>query len=288
LLPETRGQTERFLLSCAVARLARVVAVDVPHHVTQRGNARQYILDSDADRMVYLDLLRRYAQLHELSLVDDLNPTGYSQVMDEIVGGVVQREYTYGLQRVSQYQVISNLWTPSFYVYDGAGSVRQLANAAGAVTDTYEYDAFGVTLSHTGTMPNNYMYRGEQYDADLGLYYLRARYYNSLTGRFLSRDPEAGKAKIPATLHKYLYAAGDPVNMADPRGRASMLETGSLDVMIARTVPEQIVFASAVACGFGIDSYIIALLNGGNWMDNTLGGAGLLFGCATAGAGYYF
>jgi len=70
---ETRGQTERFLLSCAVARLARVVAVDVPHHVTQRGNARQYILDSDADRMVSLDLLRRYAQLHELSLVDDLN-----------------------------------------------------------------------------------------------------------------------------------------------------------------------------------------------------------------------
>jgi len=52
-----------------VARLARVVAVDVPHHVTQRGNARQCILDSDADRMVYLDLLRRYAQLHELSLV---------------------------------------------------------------------------------------------------------------------------------------------------------------------------------------------------------------------------
>jgi REP element-mobilizing transposase RayT len=45
-----------------------VVAVDVPHHVTQRGNARQCILDSDADRMVYLDLLRRYAQLHELFL----------------------------------------------------------------------------------------------------------------------------------------------------------------------------------------------------------------------------
>ena len=65
---ETRGQTERLLLSCAVARLARVVAVDVPHHVTQRGNARQCILDSDADRMVSLDLLRRYAQLHELFL----------------------------------------------------------------------------------------------------------------------------------------------------------------------------------------------------------------------------
>ncbi len=75
-------------------------------------------------------------------------------------------------------------------------------------------------------------YRGEQYDSDLGLYYLRARYYNPLTGRFLSRDPEDGKAKVPASLHKYLYTAGDPVNTADPRGRESMIETGSLDALI--------------------------------------------------------
>ena len=60
---------------------------------------------------------------------------------------------------------------------------------------------------------------GEQYDQDLGLYYLRARYYNPATGRFLSRDPEDGNAKIPATLHKYLYVGGNPVNWVDPRGR---------------------------------------------------------------------
>jgi putative transposase len=53
----------------AVARLARVVAVDVPHHVTQRGNARQYILASDADRTVYLSLFREYAAHHELSVM---------------------------------------------------------------------------------------------------------------------------------------------------------------------------------------------------------------------------
>lgn len=47
----------------------RVIAVDVPHHVTQRGNARQVIFDSDADRQIYLDLLREYIVLHELSLV---------------------------------------------------------------------------------------------------------------------------------------------------------------------------------------------------------------------------
>jgi hypothetical protein len=50
----------------------------------------------------------------------------------------VQREYTYGLQWISENQVISSVWTPSFYGYDGFGNVRQLTNAAGAVTDTYE------------------------------------------------------------------------------------------------------------------------------------------------------
>ena len=52
-----------------MARLARVIAVGVPHHVTQRGNARRYLLDSDADRMVYLSLLREYVELYELSLL---------------------------------------------------------------------------------------------------------------------------------------------------------------------------------------------------------------------------
>jgi putative transposase len=52
-----------------MARLARVVAVDVPHHVTQRGNARRFILESDSDKLVYLELLRQYCTLYELSLL---------------------------------------------------------------------------------------------------------------------------------------------------------------------------------------------------------------------------
>ena len=52
-----------------MARIARVVALDTPHHVTQRGNARQFILDSDSDRLVYLDLLRHYSGLHHLPLL---------------------------------------------------------------------------------------------------------------------------------------------------------------------------------------------------------------------------
>lgn len=50
-----------------MARLPRVVVVDVPHHVTQRGNARQVILASDPDRVTYLELLREYSQFYGLS-----------------------------------------------------------------------------------------------------------------------------------------------------------------------------------------------------------------------------
>src|SRR5208282_1784213 len=146
-------------------------------------------------------------------LVDDLNPTGYAQVVEEVTAGAVTRQYTYGLQRISQTQQIANAWTPAFYGYDGGGTVRLLTDATGTVTDTYDYDAWGNTVNTTGSTPNVYLYRGEQYDADLGLYYLRARYFNPLRGRFLTRDPKEHKPITskkrpidPTKFHKYLYA----------------------------------------------------------------------------------
>jgi len=161
---------------------------------------------------------------------DDVNPTGLPQVFEESVNGVVQRSYTYGLQRISESlspAVTGNsTWTPSFYGYDGMGSVRQLTGLDEKVTDNYNYDAFGNLLSSPGPTPNNYLYRGEQYDTNLNLYYFRARYYNPQTGRFMSRDPEDGKTIDPQSLHKYLYAGGDPVNRIDPMGREAQAEYG--------------------------------------------------------------
>jgi uncharacterized protein RhaS with RHS repeats len=49
-------------------------------------------------------------------------------------------------------------------------------------------------------------------------YYLRARFYQPETGRFISRDPLDGDIFSPPSLHKYVYAGCDPVNKVDPSG----------------------------------------------------------------------
>ena len=103
-------------------------------------------------------------------------------------------------------------------MYDGHGSVTALSDESGKVTDTYSYDAFGNLLKSTGRTENNYRYCGEQFDSTTGLYYLRARYMDTSTGRFISQDSYAGSAYDPDTLHKYLYANANPVSNSDPSG----------------------------------------------------------------------
>ena len=193
-------------------------------------------------------------------LVDDLSLTGYPQVVEELVNGAVARTYTYGYERISQSQTLTGAWTPSFYIYDGRGTVRMLASLAGSVTDTYDYDAFGNMLVKTGATPNVYLYRGERYDPDLKLYYLRARWYNPVTGRFMTRDPYAGSAYDPASLHRYNYARSNPANFLDPSGRFTVGEYG---LMFTNQVGKNLAIAAVgetVRCMLRADAGMLFLV----------------------------
>ena len=91
---------------------------------------------------------------------------------------------------------------------------------------------------------NSSHYRAEQYDSDLGLYYLRARYYNPLTGRFMSRDPNEGDPTDPKTLHKYLYVGGNPASAIDPSGR----DEEEYEVLTFKTAYKTVLYAARVIC----------------------------------------
>jgi RHS repeat-associated protein len=68
------------------------------------------------------------------------------------------------------------------------------------VKDEYDYDAFGIrsTTSQTSNSHGHYGYTGQEYDAEAGLLYLRARYYDPHMGRFISADPFLGICNDPA------------------------------------------------------------------------------------------
>lgn len=191
------------------------------------GGAVRYLYDGDGNRVAKIEggITTRY-------LVDTNNHTGHAQVVEELVGPNVSRQYTYGHDLVSQRQLIGTEWRVSFHGYDGHGSVRYLTDAGGAVTDTYTYDAFGNLIARTGATPNDYLYAGQRFDAAVGLYYLRARYMNPASGRFLTMDLLDGSAFEPQTLHKYLYVVNDPVNKLDPSGLQHSLTTVTLSIAV--------------------------------------------------------
>ena len=85
--------------------------------------------------------------------------------------------------------------------------------------------AFGERLEHTGTDPQPYAFTGEPLDLNVGWQHHRARWMDPAVGRFVRMDPWEGSRFEPATLHRYLYVAGDPVGKVDPSGLEFNLPT---------------------------------------------------------------
>jgi RHS repeat-associated protein len=69
-----------------------------------------------------------------------------------------------------------------------------------------------------GDGSNPYQFTGEAWDAEVELLYLRARYYQPETGRFITKDPWVGNVWQPSTLNRYVYVRNDPVKSIDLGG----------------------------------------------------------------------
>jgi RHS repeat-associated protein len=108
--------------------------------------------------------------------------------------------------------------TTAYYHADGLGSTRALSDSAGVRTDAYSYDAFGAERMHSGTAKQPFGYAGEQQDEELGLVFLRARYYDPQVGRFASKDPFVGLDTDAQSRNRFVYADQNPVLLTDPSG----------------------------------------------------------------------
>ena len=100
-----------------------------------------------------------------------------------------------------------------YYLNNAHGDVVGLMDAAGNMVDSYKYDAFGNIFEAKEQIPNRFRYAGEQFDAVTGQYYLRARFYNPVMGRFTQEDTYRGDG-----LNLYAYVQNNPVKYVDPSG----------------------------------------------------------------------
>ena len=110
------------------------------------------------------------------------------------------------------------------YEADGLGSVRGLLDVTGARTDSYAYEAFGSTLSSTGSDANPYRFAGEHLVDSVGFYQNRARWLDTRTGRFVSVDPAEGSENAPVTFYPYVYSNQSPASYRDPSGNETLVE----------------------------------------------------------------
>ena len=89
---------------------------------------------------------------------------------------------------------------------------------SGVIENQYDYDIWGNPTLTLEQYSNAIRYAGEFLDSETGLYYLRARYYNPYTGRFISEDSYWGEDSNPLSLNRYTYTHNDPIQYVDPTG----------------------------------------------------------------------
>ncbi|WP_413584447.1 RHS repeat-associated core domain-containing protein [Bdellovibrio sp. HCB274] len=117
-----------------------------------------------------------------------------------------------------------------YYQKDHLGSITSISNGSGSIIQRYDYKGFGQLVSvksDAGSdisanpfFNNIFLFGGREYDAETGLYYHRARYYDPQIGRFIQVDPYAGNMAHPSSVvNKYIYGANRPTVFTDPSGR---------------------------------------------------------------------
>jgi RHS repeat-associated protein len=122
------------------------------------------------------------------------------------------------------------------YLKDSIGSITDISDVQGNKIQHYNYSAYGTLLSiqnaegaditASPNLATAYTFAGRELDSESGLYYNRARYYDSAIGRFIQRDPDPGSLGAPmSVVNGYVYAANNPVNITDPSGESWLGDT---------------------------------------------------------------
>ncbi len=136
--------------------------------------------------------------------------------------GALLRSYVHGYGLLMQ---ISAADVPRYYHFDPTGHTLALTDASGAVTDRYAYTPYGETTSSGATVnPFRFVGKFGVMDDGNGLLYMRARYFDVRSSRFLGLDSIESGIAGKASLNRYIYALANPIVYADATGLTASSE----------------------------------------------------------------
>jgi RHS repeat-associated protein len=170
-----------------------------------------------------------------------------SQVLCETdSAGETKAYYIYGPRLAAR---VNSTGETRYYLTDHIGNVAALADENQNITDRYAYTPFGVNAGREGTTDNPFTYIGA-----LGVmaepdntYFMRARFYDAQTGRFLGKDPVESTLTQPFGLNRYVYAWNNPLIGIDPSGEVAW---GSFIWSSVQVVGSGVGFALSTAATF--------------------------------------
>jgi RHS repeat-associated protein len=165
--------------------------------------------------------------------INDINQEYTEVLMTTDSEGNYRGAYTYAngerisLEDLGQVEGVPN--DPLYYLYDALGTTAAITNMNADIIDNNRFAPFGEPLSpvaKNSRLTNSpWGYTGESHDIEAGLVYLRARYYEPGTGRFIQEDsyPYFGEIEEPLTRNLYIYGKGNPLKYTDPSGHFALI-----------------------------------------------------------------
>jgi RHS repeat-associated protein len=159
--------------------------------------------------------------------VNDLSLENEEVLMTSDVDGNYRGVYTYSEdgERISEEDlghIEGRPNDPLYYLHDALGSMTAITNMNAEIIDSNRFAPYGEALdpvAKNSRLTNSpFGFTGEAHDIEGGLVYLRARYYEPNTMRFLQQDTVLGDIKEPLTWNLYAYGNDNPLMYTDPTG----------------------------------------------------------------------
>ena len=149
------------------------------------------------------------------------------------------------------------------YTKDIQNSVESIIKEDGSLAAAYSYSDFGETEELTeNSFDNEICYTGAVYDAVSGLYYMNARYYDPVNGRFISQDTYRGELEDADQWHLYVYCANNPINYTDPSGHKLVYD----DINVAKLLVAYTIYCEAKNIVQKSGKVIYKLKKGEKWI----------------------